>query len=269
MQNMDSKNAGNSRLLVILLFAMPLAVAVGRLPFLPTSSFLADYCSLAHLSGQFPEVVENVLLVPLGALVVVIFRLTLGVQMLGLFRPILLAIAFNIIGIPVSAAVLITALTVIVLLRAALNADHNYARIAVMLSIAASLLLIPLIIGNWLQVAWLMKIVDFPIVALCLTCESFAKVLDRQGIREAIWRTLTTAVAATVITVLTTMSGILELFLRFPELLMAQAGCIMLISKYLNIRLFERAQSPAPKPDRSLAVTSGHTFGAESHGLTG
>jgi hypothetical protein len=268
MQALDRKNDGRSRLLLFLLFVMPLAVAAGRLPFLQTSPFLVDHCSLAHLPDKFRGAIENVLLVPLGALVVVIFRLTLGVQMLGLFRPILLAIAFNIIGVPISTGFLVAALTVIVLLRPALNADHNYARIAIMLSIAAALLLIPLILGRWLDVEWLMKIADFPIIALCLTCESFAKVLDGHGIREAIWRTLTTAAAAVVIMGLTTMSGVLDLFLRFPELLMAQAGCIMLISRYLNIRLFEGAQPLAPNPSQPLAAASEHTFGAESQSLT-
>ena len=263
MQTQVTTNADYSRLLILLLFAAPLAVAVGRLPSLPTSAFLADHCSLAHLSDKSQGIVENVLLVPLGALVVVIFRLTLGIRMLSLFRPILLAIAFNIIGVPLSAGFLITALTVIVLLRSALNTGHSYARIAVMLSMSATLLLIPLMIGSSLQVEWLTKIADFPIIALCLTCEGFAKVLDRQGIKEAILRTLTTAAAAVLIMGLTTKSGALELFLRFPELLMAQAGCILLISRYLNLRLFERAV--ASSGTRSTAGGDVRAaFGAES-----
>jgi hypothetical protein len=251
---LDSGVGANSKPLLAVLLLVPLAFVIGRQPFLPTASFLEAYFSLTDLSGQVRTVVENVLLVPLGALVVVIFRLTLGLQMLGFFRPILLAIAFNIIGIPISVAFLIAVLTFIVLLRPLLRADHNYARLAVMLSIAATLLLIPLIVGNWLQIAWLMKIADFPVIALCLTCESFAKVLDRQGIGEAIWRTLTTVIAAAVITALTSLSGVLDLFLHFPELLMAQAGCIMLIGKHLNIRLFEITKPTALKPVRPQAV---------------
>jgi hypothetical protein len=250
----DSRDTPNSKLPLAALFLVPLALAIGRLPFLPTSSFLTAYFSLAHLSDHFRAVIENILFVPTGALVVVIFRLTLGIQMLGLFRPILLAIAFNIIGIPISVAFLVIVLTFIVFLRPFLSTDHNYARIAVMLSVAATLLLIPLIVGNWLQVAWLMKIADFPVIALCLTCESFAKVLERQGIREAIWRTLTTAVVAAIITTLTSLSGVLDLFLHFPELLMAQAGCIMLINKHLDIRLFENTQPLATEPVRPSAA---------------
>jgi 7 transmembrane helices usually fused to an inactive transglutaminase len=246
--------SANSKLLLAVLFLVPLAMVIGRQPFLPSASFLEACFSLTYLSEQLRAVVENVLVVPLGALVVVIVRLTLGLRMLGFFRPILLAIAFNIIGIPISAAFLIGVLTFIVLLRPFLRADHNYARLAVMLSIVATLLFIPLIAGNWLQVAWLMKLADFPVIALCLTCESFAKVLDRHGIGEAIWRTLITLAAAAVITALTSLSGVLDLFLHFPELLMAQAGCIILIGKHLNIRLFESTKPLALKPVRPSAV---------------
>lgn len=263
MTTLDSRDTPNSKLPLAALFLIPLALAIGRLPFLPTSSFLTGYFSLAHLSDHFRAALENVLFVPTGALVVVIFRLTLGIQMLGLFRPILLAIAFNIIGIPISVAFLVVVLTFIVFLRPFLSTDHNYARIAVMLSIAATLLLIPLIVGSWLRVAWLMKIADFPVIALCLTCESFARVLEREGVREAIWRTLTTAFVAAIITTLTSLSGVLDLFLHFPELLMAQAGCIMLINKHLDIRLFENTQPPASERVRPSAAELGDKLVAE------
>ena len=263
MTTLDSRNAANLKLPLAALFLVPLALAIGRLPFLPTSSFLMDYFSLAHLSDHFRAVIENVLFVPTGALVVVIFRLILGIQMLGLFRPILLAIAFNIIGIPISAAFLVVVLTFIVFLRPLLSTDHNYARIAVMLSIAATLLLIPLIVGNWLRVAWLVKIADFPVIALCLTCESFAKVLEREGIREAIWRTLTTVVVAAIITMLTSLSSVLDLFVHFPELLMAQAGLIMLINKHVDMRLFENKRPVALVPVRPSAADLEDKLAAE------
>jgi len=90
--------------LLVALFALPLAIALAKLPMLPTSSVWAGMFSLADLPAQFHKSAENVLFVPLGALVVVLFRLTLGLRVLGLFRPILVAMAFDIIGIPISLA---------------------------------------------------------------------------------------------------------------------------------------------------------------------
>jgi len=62
-----------------------------------------------------------------------------------------------------------------------------------------------------------------------------------------VWRTFTTVVAASVIVSLTSLPGVVELFLRFPELLLVQAGCILLINKYLSLRVFEGANPLAAK----------------------
>src|SRR5262245_9055538 len=264
MTNARADDAMKAHWLLVALFALPLGVMLAKLPMLPTSAFWSSFLSLADLPTPFQKIAEDVLLVPLGGLVVVIFRLTLGLRVLGLFRPILIALAFRIVGVPVSLGLLLFALLVIVLLRPMLKTNHSYARIAVLLSLASALLFAPLIAGKWWDIAWLREVALFPVIALCLTCESFAKVLDRAGIREAAWRTITTVSAAVIILGLTSLPGILELFLRFPEMLLLQAGCILLINKHLAFRLFEGknlfvvqpAQSFDPAAERAISIES-------------
>jgi hypothetical protein len=64
-------------------------------------------------------------------------------------------------------------------------------------------------------------------------------VADAEGSREAVWRALITVAAAIIIMAIANISGCVELFLRFPELLLAQAGCVLLINKHLNLRLLD------------------------------
>ena len=236
--------------LLVALLTLPLAIAVGKWPLLPTSAVFAGFFSLADLSPHFHKAVENVLFVPLGAVVVVFFRLTLGLRVLGLFRPILMAMAFDALGIPISVAFLMFVLVIIVALRSLLTTDHSYSRVAILLSLASALLFAPLMAGDWWHIGWLRDIVFFPVIALCLTCESFAKVLDQEGIGEAAWRTVVTVLAAAVIVSFINFPGVVGLFLRFPELLLVQAGCILLINKYLDLRFFEGAN---PLAGRFLA----------------
>jgi len=254
MTKAPTETAVKTDWLLVALFALPLCVASAKMPIFPTSEFSANFFSLADLSPALRRVAEDVLLVPFGALVVVIFRLTFGLLVLGLFRPILLAMAFRIIGIPISLGLLLLALLVIVVLRPMLRTDHNYARKAVLLSLAAALLFMPLMAGNWWDIAWLREVALFPVVALCLTCESFAKLLDQTGIRAAAWRTITTVLAAVVIVGLMALPGVVEFFLRFPEMLLAQAGCILLINKHLAFRLFQGANPLARQPARAAHV---------------
>jgi len=273
--NASSEAAAKTDWLLVLLFALPVGIALAKLPILPTSAVTARFFSLAHVSAPFHGTAENVLLVPLGAVVVVLFRLTLGIKVLGFFRPILMAMAFDLIGIPISLAFVLVVLVVIVALRRLLTTDHNYSRVGVLLSLAAACLFVPLMIGTWLNISWLREISLFPVIALCLTCESFAKALNNEGIREAIWRTLTTMLAAALIVGLTGLHGMLDLFLRFPEFLLALAGSILVINKYLDFRLFEGANPLAAfaakaealaeetiRVDQPVRTSEGHHIGA-------
>ena len=237
--------------LLLALFALPLTIALARAPIFPTSALFTSLLSLGDLPPGLHKAVENVLFVPLGALVVVFFRLTLGIKVLGLFRPILMAMAFNVIGVPLGLAFLLFALLIIGGFRVALRSAHNYARIGALLSLVAALLFVPLIAGQWWHLAWLRELAYFPVIALCLTCESFAKVLDQEGAGEAARRTVWTVVTACITVIITSFSGMLEFFIRFPEFLLAQAGCILLINRYLAWRLFEK---PALSHDASSAA---------------
>lgn len=221
------------------LFVVPVLLVLAKISGAPGSELLSKGLSAADLSPHLRRVAENVLVIPLGAVIVVAVRLTLGLKVLGLFRPILLAMAFQAIGVPLGLAFLMPVLAFVVMLRPLLQTDHNYARVAVLLSLVASFLMLPLIIGHSLDIGWLQRLAGFPIIALCLTCESFAKVADAEGSREAVWRTLTTVVAGIIIMEVANIRGAVELFLRFPELLLAQAGCVLLINRYLNLRFLD------------------------------
>lgn len=221
------------------LFVLPLLLVLAKVSGAPGSELVLKGLSAADLSPHLRQVAENILFIPLGALVVVAVRLTLGLKVLGLFRPILLAMAFHEIGVPLGLGFLLPVLVFVVILRPLLRTDHNYARVAVLLSLVASFLMLPLIVGHSWDIGWLQRLAGFPIIALCLTCESFAKVADTEGSREAVWRALITVAAAIVIMAVAHVRGAVELFLRFPELLLAQAGCVLLINKYLNLRLLD------------------------------
>lgn len=236
------------RLLAALLL-LPFAIAVEKLVF--ADSAFTSFVSLEHLPVEMHRAVENILFVPLGAVVVVFFRLTLGVKVLSLFRPILMAMAFAIIGVPLALGFLAVVLVIIAALRPSLKPMHSYARVAALLSIVALLLLLPLMAGAWWDVRWLREIAFFPVIALCLTCETFSKVLDQEGPAEAVRRTVATLVVAWLTFLLATQPVTLSFFIRFPELLLAQAGFILLIPRYLDLRLLENPGNAFNNPRRN------------------
>jgi uncharacterized protein with transglutaminase domain len=240
MQTDDDTESRRDWLLIVLL-ALPAAIVLGKLPLFPTSALFTAIFTLEDLPTQhLRATVEGVLSIPLGALVVVVFHTTLGIRVLSLFRPILLAIAFNLTGVFAGLAFLLPVLAVVALTRPLLrNARKYYPRLGVLLSLVAALLLIPLMLARWWHAEQLLAIASFPVIALCLTCESFARIATNDGLPEAAWRTVTTVAAALIILALTRVPGVMQLFFRFPELLLAQAGCILLISRYLAFQIFK------------------------------
>jgi hypothetical protein len=85
--------------LVSLLFIVPLLIVIGKWPALPTSGLLTQWFSLDALPAAVHHGARHILFVPLGAVLVVFCRLTLGIRVLGPFRSILLAVAFQVTGI--------------------------------------------------------------------------------------------------------------------------------------------------------------------------
>jgi hypothetical protein len=195
---------------------------------------------------------QYVLFVPLGAVLVVFCRLTLGIRILGPFRSILIAVAFQITGIVLGLIFLTIVIAVIVVVRPLLKAIRlpYYARVSVIMSAVCAIMTFTILMGTWLETDVLRRTAYFPIVVLCLMGEGFSRTLTKEGTRAAMWRGAMTTLLAVLITLLTAIPGLRQFMMRFPELLIVQLGCIVLISEYLDLRLLQWI-NPAPPPKAS------------------
>ena len=229
------------------LILVPTLIMLGKLLPTPIAGGLADFFSVDHVPAHARHVVASIFFVPVGALVVVAFRRMLGLKVLGFFRPILLAVAFASLGVPLGLACLIGFLTLMAAVRPMLQDAPYNTRIPIQLSLVAAVLVMLLAAAEWWQLAWLEQAAYFPVIALCLTCESFAKVLERDGLAEAAWQTMTTVMAAIVITALAGVPGFMRFMLRTPEILFLEAGAILLLARHLSFRLFEGWNPLSPR----------------------
>ena len=250
-------NIIDRRLMLLFLFGLPLFVLLGKLPGSPAAGVLAQNLSLLDLPQRVQARLEYVMFIPLSAVVVVLFRLTLGIRVFGLFRPILLAIAFKITGLELGLIFLAMVMATIVLVRPLLRVPgmHTYAREAVALGSVVVTVLVIVAAGvrtgesTWLTVA------RFPIISLCLISEHFAKALYEKGVRNAVWRGSMTVLTGVLICLISRIPGLMHLFLKFPELLIAQIGCIIVVQQFLNLRLIEKLHgSPAEVKEKRAAI---------------
>ena len=142
---MTGKNetmSAKQKLALRLLFIIPLLVIVGKLPLAPTAQYFTKYLCLADIPENLQSRLQFILFVPLGALMVVFFRLTLGIRVLGPFRSILLAVAFQRTGIPLGLLFLAMVIAIIVTARPMLRDIRlpYFGRVSVMLSEVAVIL---------------------------------------------------------------------------------------------------------------------------------
>ena len=240
------------RAMLALLFVVPLMLAAGKWSALPTSTFLTRFVSLADIPPEMHSRLQYILFVPLGAIVVVLCRLTLGIRILGPFRSILIAVAFQVTGILLGLAFLTIVIGVIVAIRPLLKAMRlpYFGRVSVILSAVSVMMIVTILLSSWVEADALRRSGYFPIVVLCLTGEGFARTLAKEGPRSAMWRGTMTALLAVLITMISTVEGLQQLLMHFPELLIVQIGCIVVISEYFDLRLLQWI-NPAPSSEAS------------------
>jgi hypothetical protein len=246
------------KLLVALLFLAPVVLMLGKTSALPISPVLWQRLSFADIPAHMTHRVEYLLCVPLGAVLVVFFRLTLGIRIMGPFRSILIAFAFQAAGIVPGLVFLAAILGTTVALRPAVRRLRlaYFGRVSIMLSAICTGMILALLLCDWLGLKSLQGVAYFPIVVICLMAEGFATTLSREGYRSALWRGGMTALVAVLIALASSSNEARTLFLRYPELLLVDIGAIIVIGRYLDLRLLKAINPKVQKPKQRRKAKS-------------
>jgi len=224
----------------LILAGVGLAVAAAR--YVPaTRDVLDSYVSLYGLPADVQMHLDDVLLVPMGSVLVVFCRVALGLRMLGPFRPILIAIAFAQTGLLLGLLFLSLVLGVVTALRPRLRGSGlpYFARLSMLLATVVVIELVVLIIGSATRSGDLVQVAFFPIIVLCLTADGFARVLSEDGLHNAIWRGGTTVAIAAAINAISYIPGVAILAFDHPELVLVEIAAIFIIGSRMNWSLLE------------------------------
>lgn len=241
LEQVDTTPRHSEIMPVLLLIAVPLLITA--LKFLPMTSgaAISQIFSLTSLPDAVAAHVQRLMLMSVGAIIVVIFRLTLGIRVLGPVRPILIALAYQMTGFVVGTLFLVGVMIIIAVIRPLLRSSGMpyFARIAIVLSVVSGLVVITLKIGLSTGGKQLLSVGLLPVVVLTFAAEGFAKTLYHEGVKSAAWRALMTIAVATLIKAVVALPGIYEFFVQYPEILMTQIGSIYLIARFFDYRALE------------------------------
>lgn len=199
------------------------------------------YFSLYSLPLHFQNAVKLLLLIPIGALVVTIFRVIIGMPTFGTFAPIILALAFREISLGIGLACLAFMITVGCFLRKLLDALKILVipRISLVVTIVVLMAVGIMLGGNFLGEKRLLHISLFPMIIITWTIERFSVLQIEDGTMAALKTALGTIIVALAAYFLMSLPDMRFYLFTFPEILLAVVGLLLLFGRYTGLRLSE------------------------------
>jgi hypothetical protein len=197
--------------------------------------------SLFALPPAERRLVEILLLLPLAALIICMFRNLIGLRSFGTFAPALIGLAFHDLHSLPGILVFVTILLIGWLMRRFLDRYHllQVPRIATMLTLIMIVLIGAVVAANVYGAPTTRYISLFPMIILCGMVERFWT-LETEDSTGASFRTLfQTMLIATVIALVLSSTSLVWHMLRFPETLGLIMAAQLLIGRYTGYRLME------------------------------
>ncbi len=203
-------------------------------------SALADFSPLA-LPVDSQNVYRVLLMVPLGALMVVLMRTFVGIKTFGTFMPVLIALAFR--ETQLGWGILLFSLIVSLGLMLRFYLERLMLllvpRLTAILIIVVALMLIISLVTNKLGFERTLSVALFPMVILAMTIERMSITWEENGAREALLHGLGSLVIASMGYLVMNQPDLVHLMFVFPELLLVVLGLSLLMGRYTGYRLSE------------------------------
>jgi len=184
---------------------------------------------------------RTILMLPVGALVVVIFRNVIGLPTFGTFLPALIAAAANETG---AAWGLLGVLIIVTVVGGArwsmqrLGLLHS-PTLAILLAVVAFTILGIAMGAEALHVPRLARVTMFPLAVMAITAERFYLALAEHGTRKAGKELAGTLVVMLACHVVMGSLALQVLLIGFPEVLLAVIALDLYLGRWVGVRLSE------------------------------
>jgi transglutaminase-like putative cysteine protease len=204
----------------------------------PDTPILA-WTSLYRLPLPTQHGLRILLLLPLGALVVALFRNVVGVTTYGTFMPVLIALALREFALSHGLALVAFVLLVGVLGRLALERLRllMVPRLSILMCLVVLSVAALALVGRDTGSRDFFAGVVFPIVILTMLIERISITIAEEGTREALMRALYSVLVAVAVYPIFRSGRAEYLMFSFPELVIVVMGLLVWIGGYMGYRL--------------------------------
>jgi hypothetical protein len=192
-------------------------------------------------NGLSPEMLKIILLIPIAALIIGVFRNVIGLSTFGIFLPMLLAIAFLKTGFiwGVLAYLIIIGIVSIIHFPLERLGLLSIPKMSIILTLIVAVFLFIAVLSNVLDLEVLTYVTLFPIIIVTVSAERFAKTINEKSYKEASLITLKTIIVAGITYLIFTSVTLESILISFPELSLIILGINLLLGRWVGLRVSE------------------------------
>ena len=197
--------------------------------------------SIYSLPIEQQNAFKMILLLPIGALIVVIMRLLIGIRTSGTFMPILIALALIQTTLLTGIIIFLLVVGTGLLIRAYLSRLHLLfvARISAVIIVVIAIMASISIISHKLGLNQALTVTFFPMIILSWTIERMSVLWEEDGPREVLIQGSGSLLTAVIAYLFMTNRTIEHLTFNFPELMLVNLALILILGQYTGYRLSE------------------------------
>jgi len=201
---------------------------------------LMDF-SIYSLPIEQQNAFKMILLLPIGALIVVIMRLIIGIRTSGTFMPILIALALIQTTLISGIILFLIVISIGLLIRSYLSRLNLLfvARISAVIIVVIVIMAGISIISNKFGIDQAMSVTFFPMIILSWTIERMSVLWEEDGPREVLIQGSGSLLTAVIAYLFMTNRTIEYLTFNFPELMLVNLAFILILGQYTGYRLSE------------------------------
>ena len=197
--------------------------------------------SLYSLPIRTQAVYAVLLMIPIGALVMVVMRNIIGIDAFGTFMPVLIALAFRETKLFWGLVLFTLLVTLGLSIRFLLERLRLLLvpRLSAVLIVVVLLMLFISLTSHRLGMETGLSVALFPMVIIAMTIERMSVVWEERGAADAMRAGLGSLVVAITAYIFMGMAWLEHLVFTFPELLLVVLALVVLAGRYTGYRLTE------------------------------
>lgn len=197
--------------------------------------------SIYSLPIEQQNAFKMILLLPIGALVVVIMRILIGIRTSGTFMPILIALALIQTTLLTGIIIFLIVVGTGLMIRSYLSRLNLLlvARISAVIIVVITIIASISIISHKLGLSQALTVTFFPMIILAWTIERMSVLWEEDGPREVLIQGAGSLLTAVIAYLFMTNRTIEYLTFNFPELMLVNLALILILGQYTGYRLTE------------------------------